>query len=75
MLRSLEQEKALKSYAAGLEAYRQKVWDDALAQFEQAFTAWPDEGPARTMAERCAIYLKTPPPEDWDGVFEQAFKK
>jgi len=75
MLRSLEQEKALEFYAAGLEAYRQKLWDDALAQFQQAFTLWPDEGPARTMAERCDIYRKTPPPEDWDGVFEQAFKK
>jgi adenylate cyclase len=75
MLRSVEQENALKSYAAGLEAYRQKLWDDALAHFEQAFTTWPDEGPARTMAERCAIHRKTPPPEDWDGVFEQAFKK
>jgi adenylate cyclase len=75
MLGSLEQEKALKSYAAGLEAYRQKLWDDARAQFEQAFTIWPDEGPSRTMAERCAIHRLTPPPDDWDGVFEQAFKK
>ena len=70
-----EQEKALKSYAAGLEAYRQKIWDEALALFGQALTVHPDEGPARTMAERCATYQATPPPDGWDGVFEQAFKK
>ena len=73
--RTLVHEKALKSYAAGLEAYRQKIWDEALTLFEQASTVWPAEGPARTLAERCVVYRKTPPPEDWDGVFEQAFKK
>ena len=73
--RTLEHDKALKSYAAALEAYRRKMWDEALILFEQAFTVWPPEGPARTLAERCATYQKTPPPDDWDGVFEQAFKK
>jgi len=46
-----------------------------LRLFEQAFALWPAEGPARTLAERCAIYRKTATPVDWDGVFEQAFKK
>jgi adenylate cyclase len=72
---SLEQDKALRSYAAGLEAYRQQAWDEALALFTQALTLWPADGPARTMAERCEHYQKTPPPEAWDGVFEQEFKK
>src|SRR5437016_4408253 len=72
---SLEQDKALKSYAAGLEAYRQKVWREALALFGQAVALWSGDGPARTMAERCVIHQQTPPPADWDGVFEQAFKK
>ncbi|HEU4368804.1 MAG TPA: adenylate/guanylate cyclase domain-containing protein [Methylomirabilota bacterium] len=70
-----EQEKALKSYAAGLEAYRQQVWDDALALFREALTLWPADGAARTMASRCELYQKTAPPEAWDGVFEQEFKK
>ena len=72
---SLEQDKALRSYAAGLEAYRQKVWREALALFGQAVALWPGDSPARTMAERCVIYQQTPPGEEWDGVFEQAFKK
>ena len=72
---SLEQDKALRSYAAALEAYRQKVWREALALFGQAVALWPGDSPARTMAERCVIYQQTPPPEGWDGVFEQAFKK
>jgi adenylate cyclase len=72
---SPEQEKALRSYAAGLEAYRQQIWGEASALFGQALALWPGDGPARTMAERCEIYQKTPLPEEWNGVFEQAFKK
>ena len=72
---SLEQEKALRCYAAGLEAYRQQVWDEALVLFRQTLTLWPGDGPSRAMAERCEVYRKAPPAAEWDGVFEQAFKK
>ena len=68
------QERAFSSYAAGLEAYRQQRWDDALGLFEAALALWQGDGPARTMADRCQIYQKTPPPEEWDGVFEALHK-
>jgi adenylate cyclase len=70
-----ELEKASKAYASGLEAYRLKIWDEALALFGQTLTACPNDGPARTMMLRCEAYQITPPPEDWDGVFDQVFKK
>jgi adenylate cyclase len=66
------QRDALALYAAALQAYRQLRWDDALALFEQALAAWPDDGPSRTMAQRCRAYRLTPPPEPWDGAFEPA---
>jgi adenylate cyclase len=66
-----EQEKALRSYAAGLEAYRQQVWAEALALFGQVLAVWPGDGPSQTMAERCQLYRRTPPPAAWDGSFEQ----
>lgn len=69
-----EQEKALSSYAAGLEAYRQQFWDEALGLFKQSLAPWPEDGPSRTMAERCQMYQKAPPPEEWDGVFEATHK-
>jgi adenylate cyclase len=72
---SSKMETALKTYAAGLEAYRRQAWPEALAFFREALTLEPDDGPARTMAGRCESYLKTAPPESWDGVFEQEFKK
>jgi adenylate cyclase len=67
-------EKALRSYAAGLEAYRQQCWDEALWLFKESLALWPADGPSRTMAERCQRYQKASPPEEWDGVFEALYK-
>ena len=67
-------EKALGSYAAGLEAYRQQCWDEALWLFKESLALWPEDGPSRTMAERCQIYQKASPPEEWDSVFEALYK-
>jgi len=65
------QESAVALYAGALEAYRHQRWDEALAIFEQALAMWPDDGPSRTMAQRCRTYRRTPPAETWDGAFEQ----
>jgi adenylate cyclase len=70
-----EQEKAITAYAAGIEAYRQQSWDEALDLFGQALRLWPEDGASRTMAERSRIFRASPPPEGWDGVFEQLEKK
>jgi adenylate cyclase len=68
------QEKAFSAYAAGLEAYRQQCWDEALGLFEEALTLWPGDGPSQTLVERCQLFHKTPPPEEWDAVFEAMYK-
>jgi adenylate cyclase len=65
------QEQALKLYAAGLEAYRQRSWDDALKLFMQALVLWPEDGPSRAMAERSQVFRDAPPSPEWDGAFDQ----
>ena len=69
-----ELEKALAAYGQGLQAYRQRSWTEALELFTEALAVRPSDGPSRTMAERCEGFLRTPCPEDWDGVFDQLFK-
>ncbi len=69
-----EQEMALSVYAAGLEAYRQRFWADALGLFKKSLALWSQDGPSRIMAERCQIYQQAPPPEEWGGVFEATYK-
>jgi adenylate cyclase len=68
------QDKAFRSYAAGLEAYRQQRWNEALELFEASLALWPGDNPSRVMAERCQLFQKMPPLVEWDGVFEALYK-
>ena len=69
-----ELDEVLPLYAAGLEAYRKQLWDDALGLFTQCLALRTEDGPSRAMVERCQVYRDAPPPEDWDGVFDQLVK-
>jgi adenylate cyclase len=60
----------LPLYAAGLDAYRERRWDAALELFTRCLALCPEDGPSQLMARRCRMYLDTPPPESWDGTFE-----
>jgi class 3 adenylate cyclase/CHASE2 domain-containing sensor protein len=60
---------AVQAYEAGLQAYRQRNWKDAMSAFEQALAARPDDGPSLTYLNRCKAYVTAPPPADWDGVY------
>jgi adenylate cyclase len=67
-------ERLLEPFAAGLAAYRRQAWAEAVAHFNRALEANPADGAARTMIDRCRIFRQSPPPEDWDGVFEMLRK-
>ena len=69
-----ETEKSLALYREGLEAYRLQRWAEAIKAFEACIEAAQGDGPARTMLERCKYYQATPPPEDWDCVYEALSK-
>ncbi|MDZ7581478.1 MAG: adenylate/guanylate cyclase domain-containing protein [Deltaproteobacteria bacterium] len=69
-----EQEQAIKSYGAGYQAYCEQRWNEALGFFNQGLKTWPDDGPSKTMAERCRYYQKSPPLEGWDCVYEPETK-
>jgi adenylate cyclase len=70
---SSEVQKALPLYGEGLELYRHGDWVAALARFRELLVLRPDDGPARTLAQRCVVY-EAMPPEGWDGVFDQLVK-
>jgi adenylate cyclase len=69
-----EQEQAIKSYGAGYQAYCEQRWNEALGFFNQSLKTWPDDGPSKTMAERCRYYQKSPPLEGWDCVYQPETK-
>ena len=64
-----EKEEMVKHYNDGLNAYKQRKWDDAILAFEMALKVDPEDGPSKLYLQRSKDYKESPPPEDWDGVF------
>ncbi len=60
---------AIEQYLKGLEAYKQRRWDDGIKFFEKALQINPDDEPSKVYKQRCIDFKIDPPPDDWDGVF------
>ncbi|WP_333798539.1 adenylate/guanylate cyclase domain-containing protein, partial [Trichlorobacter lovleyi] len=58
----------LPHFEEGLEKYRAKQFVAAQQIFNRLVADYSD-GPSRLYSNRCAEYLETPPPADWDGVY------
>jgi adenylate cyclase len=61
-------------YAKGLEAYRDRSWDEAIVFFTAALDATQDDGPSLIMLNRCHEYKKNPPDENWNGSYVMTTK-
>lgn len=59
----------LETYNGALALYKQRRWTEALSGFQKALQIHPGDGPSKLYIERCETYIKTPPGDDWDGVF------
>ena len=66
--------KIYKCYETGLQYYFDKNWKKGMKYFDIVLKYCPYDMPAQLMKERCLLYQKNPPPEDWNGVFTQSFK-
>jgi len=62
-------EELLEKYNAGLAAYKQRNWDEAIRFFTEALKVKPDDGPSQLYLERAQEFKADPPADDWDGVF------
>jgi len=58
----------LPRFEEGLEKYRSGHFIEAQLVFGQLVADYAD-GPSKLYCSRCAEYLETPPPADWDGVY------
>jgi adenylate cyclase len=65
---------ALTHFARGLECYRLQDWQKAITEFRKVLETKPNDGPAKEFLRRCDIFLQSPRPPDWDGVFEMRTK-
>ena len=66
--------RVVEVYLEGLAAYKTRNFSTACARFSEAVALDPSDGPSRVYLERSANYRQTPPPSDWDGVYELTAK-
>ncbi len=64
----------ISQFEEGIELFAAKDWKGAVKAFEQTLVLQPNDGPSKTFIERCKVYMVTPPPADWDGVFNLTLK-
>ena len=58
-----------KLFAEGLNAYKHRQWDQAIALFKEASQLPLDDRPSKMYIRRCQNYQQNPPGENWDGVY------
>jgi len=61
-------------YETGLQHYFNKNWQEGFKYMNAVLKYRPNDVPARLIKERCIMYQKNPPPQEWNGVFAQSSK-
>lgn len=69
-----ELENTCATFMRGIHFYKRREWEHALHEFQQVLGEQPDDAPSHVYVERCRVYKQSPPPENWDGVFEMTTK-
>lgn len=64
----------LHLYNQALTAYKKKAFEQAQTIFRRLSSDFPDKKIYDLYHERCSIFIETPPPDDWDGVFTHVSK-
>ena len=65
---------AVERFHDALVLFEAKDWARAQEGFEETLKMRPEDGPARVYVKRCEEYAKSPPPANWDGVFNLSMK-
>ncbi|MEP6600751.1 MAG: adenylate/guanylate cyclase domain-containing protein, partial [Nitrospirota bacterium] len=63
-------QQVLEVYTHGLHSYKSRAFEGAQRSFEAALKLDPLDGPSKVYLRRSQEFLATPPPLDWDGVYE-----
>ncbi len=69
-----EKKKLLEHFAEGRRYYKMMKFQNAREAFAKALKIDAGDGPSKKYYERCEEFIKNPPPEDWDGVYEMKTK-
>ncbi|HEX4047083.1 MAG TPA: adenylate/guanylate cyclase domain-containing protein, partial [Elusimicrobiota bacterium] len=71
---SPEWAKGLPHYEAGVAAFDDRKYEEALAAFQKFGAILPDDGPGQLYLGRCQEYAVIAPDATWEGVFNLTAK-
>jgi adenylate cyclase len=61
-------------FTSALGRYRDRDWAQAEREFRSCLEIRPDDGSSRVFLNRIATFAHTPPPSDWNGVWQATSK-
>jgi adenylate cyclase len=67
-------EEFLHLHQCGRKAYLKRDFARALSYFDAAAAIHPSDRTVQLYRDRCAIYLRHPPPDSWDGTYTMLHK-
>jgi adenylate cyclase len=62
------------AFAIALQLYREQKWTEAEKAFQNCLKISKNDGPSLEFLTRIATFARTPPPKDWNGVWQTASK-
>jgi len=72
---AVEQDKKLvEIFHAALDNFENRNWKPAAEGFKEVLSIKPDDEPSKMYLERCEKFIKTPPEDSWDGVYNLTSK-
>ncbi|MCK9407509.1 MAG: adenylate/guanylate cyclase domain-containing protein [Bacteriovoracaceae bacterium] len=66
--------KMVQTFEAGVKLYREQHWNDAISMFKTVLNQKSDDFASSMYIERCEVFRKHPPPNNWDGVYVMTSK-
>lgn len=61
-------------FEEGLKKFENRDWQGAIEVFIRTLKLRPEDGPSKVFKDRSAAYAKSPPPANWDGVYNLTVK-
>ena len=62
------------AFAIALRDYREQKWSEAEKGFQKCLNIKTHDGPSLEFLSRIGTFTRTPPPKDWNGVWQTASK-
>ena len=62
------------TFATALQKYREQKWTEAEKEFRNCLAIRKNDGPSLEFLTRIATFVRTPPPQNWNGVWQTASK-